>query len=128
VSRILKYAGVRWAILMLPVIALSSYLLLALVPVLGVVRWVKTAENSVDYSLNNTVRNALFLPLTREEKYQAKQAVDTFFVRGGDVLSAGLVYVGVNVLSFDKSGFAWVNFGLVLVWLLVAWQIGRRYA
>src|SRR5690606_14710762 len=103
VSRILKYAGVRWAILMLPVIALSSYLLLALVPVLGVVRWVKTAENSVDYSLNNTVRNALFLPLTREEKYQAKQAVDTFFVRGGDVLSAGLVYVGVNVLSFDKS-------------------------
>jgi hypothetical protein len=33
-------------------------------------------------------RQLLWLPTTREEKYKAKQAIDTFFVRGGDVLSA----------------------------------------
>ena len=39
----------------------------------------------------NTARQLLWLPTTREEKYKAKQAIDTFFVRGGDVLSAAAV-------------------------------------
>lgn len=39
------------------------------------------SENATDYSLNNTVRNMLFLPLSSEEKYSAKQATDTFFAR-----------------------------------------------
>ena len=53
----------------------------ALLPSLAIVRWVKTAENSVDYSLMNTVRQMLFLPTTREEKYKAKQVIDSFVVR-----------------------------------------------
>ena len=56
----------------------------------------KVAENSTDYSLNNTVRNMLFLPCTYEEKFSAKQAIDSFFVRMGDVLSAVLVFVGTH--------------------------------
>ena len=42
---------------------------------LAVLRLAKTAENATDYSLQNTIRQALFLPTTREEKYNAKQAV-----------------------------------------------------
>ncbi len=57
-------------------------------------RWIKTAENATDYSIMNTARQLLWLPTTREEKYKAKQAIDTFFVRGGDVLSAAVVYAG----------------------------------
>ncbi|HWP49550.1 MAG TPA: hypothetical protein VNM22_20495 [Candidatus Limnocylindrales bacterium] len=126
VSRILKYLGIQIAILILPIIALSGYALLAFYPILGVVRWVKIAENATDYSLQNTVRNALFLPTTREEKYKAKQAVDTFFVRAGDVLSAGLVYVGVNKLAFNTKNFALVNLGLVVIWFILAIFIGKK--
>ena len=79
VSRVLKYLGVRVAILVLPLIALGGYLVAAFYPVLAIVRWVKTAENATDYSLQNTVRQVLFLPTTREQKYKAKQAIDTFF-------------------------------------------------
>lgn len=127
VSRIIKYLGIRIGLLVLPVIALGGYAILAFVPVLSVVRWAKTAENATDYSLQNTVRQALFLPTSREEKYKAKQAIDTFFVRAGDVFSAGLVYVGVNWLMFSTGQFAMVNFGLVAVWLIIAVMIGRRY-
>ncbi len=70
VSRIIKYAGVQVALLILPFIALGAYFILAFFPILSVVRWAKTAENSVDYSLQNTVRQVLFLPVTREEKYR----------------------------------------------------------
>ncbi len=127
VSRILKYLGVKFAILILPVIALSGYTLLAFAPVLAFVRWAKTAENATDYSLQNTLRGVLFLPTNREEKYKAKQAIDTFCVRMGDVLSGVLVYVGTVQLSLPVQGFATVNLALVAVWLGLSLVIGRRY-
>jgi AAA family ATP:ADP antiporter len=128
VSRIVKYLGIRIAILFLPIIALGSYGLIAFLPVLGIVRWAKTAENSTDYSLQNTVRQTLFLPLTRDQKYKAKQAIDAFFWRAGDVLSAGLVWIGTTWLALDASGFAKFNILLVLIWLGLSVAIGREYS
>ncbi|HSM09181.1 MAG TPA: MFS transporter [Gemmatimonadota bacterium] len=127
VSRIVKYLGVRVAIMILPAIALGGYALLAFFPLLSVVRWAKTAENSTDYSLQNTVRNILFLPLTREQKYKAKQVTDAFFWRAGDVLSAAVVFVGTTWLSMQTSHFALLNLALVAAWLVIAWRIGTRY-
>jgi AAA family ATP:ADP antiporter len=127
VSRILKYLGVRAAVLALPLLAVMGYAALAFFPVLAVVRWVKTAENATDYSLQNTVRNVLFLPTTREQKYKAKQAIDGFFVRSGDVLSALLVYVGSTTLGFVVTDFARVNLVLALGWVALAVVVGRLY-
>ena len=127
VSRVLKYLGVRVALMILPCIALGGYAILFAMPLLNVVRWAKTAENATDYSLQNTVRQALFLPTTREQKYKAKQVIDTVFVRAGDVLQAAFVYVGVNVLALSTRQFALANLGLVMVWLVLAYRIGVEY-
>lgn len=127
VSRVIKYLGVQLALMILPIIALGAYTLLAFYPVLAFVRWSKTAENATDYSLQNTVRNVLFLPTTREQKYKAKQVVDSFFVRAGDVLSAVVVFVGTTYLAMEAQHFAVFNLALVAVWLAVAVLIGRRY-
>ncbi len=124
VSRILKYLGIRIALLVLPIIALGGYFVIAFIPIMTIIRWAKTAENSVDYSLQNTVRQALFLPTTREEKYKAKQATDTFFVRAGDVLSAVLVGIGTTWCAFQTSHFALFCVGLVIVWFALAVLIG----
>ncbi len=127
VSRIIKYFGARVSLLVLPVIALSGYLLLAFYPLLSIVRWTKTAENATDYSLQNTVRQMIFLPCTREQKYKAKQAIDSFFWRAGDMLAAGVVFVGTTFLAMGTSQFAMVNVALVLVWIVLAVLIGREY-
>lgn len=127
VSRVLKYLGVRVAIFVLPIIALGGYLVAAFYPVLAIVRWVKTAENATDYSLQNTVRQVLFLPTTREQKYKAKQAIDTFFVRSGDVLSAVLVFVGTTLLTLSTQQFAMINIALVCLWLVLAYLIGAEH-
>ncbi len=127
VSRILRFFGVRAALLILPVVAFGGYLILAFYPVLEIVRWAKTAENSTDYSLQNTVRNVLFLPTTREEKYVAKQAIDSIFVRMGDVLSALVVFAGTQWLGMNTHGFALFNLLLVGIWVLLALGIGRRF-
>ncbi len=122
-SRLVKYRGLAGVLLALPLIALGGYSLIAVGAGLSVVRWIKTAENATDYSLMNTARQLLWLPTTREEKYKAKQAIDTFFVRGGDVLSAGVVYAGTSVLHLSVSRFAAVNTALTLVWLAIAGRI-----
>jgi AAA family ATP:ADP antiporter len=126
VSRILKYFGVRVAVMILPVIALAGYMCVVFFPVLSLIRWAKVAENSTDYSLQNTLRGVLFLPTTREEKYKAKQAIDTIFVRAGDALSALLVFTGTH-LSFQTRHFAMVNLVFIAVWIAIAVYIGRKY-
>ena len=128
VSRIVKYLGIPWAVMILPMLSFTAYGIIAVYPALMAVLAAKVAENSTDYSLNNTVRNMLFLPCTYEQKFSAKQAIDSFFVRMGDVLSAALVFVGTSILSLHPRGFAAVNAAIVAAWLLLAWQVGRQYA
>ena len=84
VSRIYRTVGVRGALLIHPVIVAFGYGLLALSPVLGgfvpiftLIRLIKIGENSIDYSLMNTTRHALFLPVDRDAKYEGKTAIDT---------------------------------------------------
>ena len=127
VSRAVKYLGVAGAVLILPLISLGAYNVLMFVPTLWAVLTAKVAENATDYSLNNTVRNMLFLPCSYEQKFSAKQAIDSFFVRMGDVLSALLVFAGTAVWSLHPRGFAAINAVLVVIWLVLAWHVGRGY-
>lgn len=126
VSRIVQYLGVRVALVMVPMIAFGSYALLAAAPLLAWIRVAKIAENGLDYSLHNTVRQMLWLPTTPEAKYKAKAAVDTFFVRAGDVLAAGLV-AGGTALALSARGFAFTNLVIVLAWIVLALLVGRMY-
>jgi AAA family ATP:ADP antiporter len=126
VSRLFKWIGVRGALFVLPVVATLSYGMLALVPVLAIVTIAKILENSTDYSIQNTARHALFLPTSREAKYKAKQAIDSFFWRAGDLVQAGIVFVGLQ-LAFDIRGFALVNLALVAVWFVLAVGIAREH-
>jgi AAA family ATP:ADP antiporter len=127
VSRIFKFWGVRAALFILPLIALGGYAAVLAFPILLVLQWTKIFENSTDYSIQNTTRHALFLPTSREAKYNAKQAIDAFFVRTGDLLQAGVVFVGTEVLALATRGFALVNVALVAVWLILAVGIAREH-
>jgi AAA family ATP:ADP antiporter len=128
VSRIIKHQGVARAVMILPVLSFGVYNVLMFVPLLTAALAAKVVENSTDYSLNNTVRNMLFLPCTYEQKFAAKQAIDSFFVRMGDVLSAGLVFVGTTAVALPARGFAAVNAVLAIVALILAWRVGRHYS
>jgi ATP:ADP antiporter, AAA family len=126
VSRIFRYIGVRGALFILPAIAATGYTAIALIPTFFAVQWTKILENGTDYSVQNTTKQALFLPTSREAKYKAKQAIDAFFVRFGDMLQAGVVFVGVQ-LALGVRGFAIVNMVLIGVWLLITIGIRREH-
>jgi len=127
VSRIFKWLGVRIALLFLPFIALGGYFLIALGSSLMLVHWVKVAENGTDYSLMNTTRHSLFLITSREEKYKAKAATDTFFQRAGDVLSAVLVFLGTTYLALKTEGFATFNVFLIVLMIIICVLVMKEH-
>ena len=126
VSRIFKYMGIGGSLFILPAVALGSYGLFAAVPVLALIRAGKIAENATDYSLQNTARRALFLPTSREAKYKALQAVETFFWRGGDLLSGFATLLIVQVLRLGVRFYALFNVGLVVAWIVIAIALSRE--
>jgi AAA family ATP:ADP antiporter len=126
VSRIFKYIGVRGALFIMPIVALASYSSLAFFPALAIVRIAKILENATDYSIQTTTRHALFLPTSREAKYKAKQAIDSFFWRAGDLLQAVVVFIGVR-LAFDTRAYAITNLVLVAMWLWIVVAIAREH-
>ena len=127
VSRIVKFFGIAGVVLALPFIALGAYTTIALGAGLALIRWMKTAENATDYSVMNTARAMLWLPTSREEKYKGKQTVDTFIVRIGDLLSAGIVFAGINYFQLESTGFAMVNVVMTAVWITIGFLLLREY-
>jgi AAA family ATP:ADP antiporter len=128
VSRVIQLLGVRRGLLVMPVVVLVSWLGFLAFATIGTIRLTKTVENSIDYSLQNTVKQALYLPTSRESKYKAKAAIDGFVFRFADVISAfGLIYVLSDVLALGVRPVAAVNVLLVLLWLVVAVRTGRLH-
>jgi ATP:ADP antiporter, AAA family len=125
-SRLVRWFGIGGVLLALPLVSLSAYSLAALGVSFVVFRWAKTLENATDYSIMNTAKNMLWLVTSREEKYKAKQAVDTFFVRLGDVIAAGAVFAGTS-LGLSRAGFALGNVVVALLWLSLALLLVRWY-
>jgi AAA family ATP:ADP antiporter len=126
VSRIVKYLGLRVALVIMPIASLAGYGAALVAPLLGVISAARVVESSLDYSLSNTTRQALWLSTSRAAKYKAKQVIDTFVVRAGDVLSAALVWIG-SMTSLSPGGFLRANVALCLAWLGFALLLGRVY-
>ena len=126
-SRLLKFGGFGAIAMLLPVIAIISYSVMALLPILIVVKLLKIAENATDYSINNTARHVLWLPVSSEMKYRGKPAIDTLYVRIGDGLAALTVLIGVQMLALTTRQFFIFNVTLVIAWLGFTIMLIREY-
>ncbi|GAA4357316.1 ATP translocase [Kangiella marina] len=127
VARLFRWIGVGASIFILPFVMVINYSLILFFPFFAVVKWALIAENSVNYSIQNTSRHALFLPVSREDKYLSKNTMDTFFYRFGDLMYGASVAIGVNV--FGLGTFEFITFNALLAGLCcwTALAIRKRY-
>jgi AAA family ATP:ADP antiporter len=126
VSRLIRHAGFGWAFAFTPLVVFLGYSSLVFVPTLVLLRLVKISENSLDYSLLNTTKQMLYLPLSRQEKYEARAVIDSFGQRIGDLIQAGVVYLGLNIFSFVYREFIVVVIILSLCNAFLAYLILRE--
>jgi AAA family ATP:ADP antiporter len=125
VSRVMSRFGVRNALLVLPGVAFLEYGTYLVAPILSLFKIAKIGESSLEYSLQNTARQALFLVSSRVEKYVGKTVVDTVVVRTGDALTALVVYAGSRA-ALSTQAFATFNLILISVWVVAVFAIGRE--
>ncbi|WP_251359267.1 ATP translocase [Kangiella sp. TOML190] len=123
VPRLFRWIGVGGSILILPLVTLINYSLIFIFPLMLVVTWAMIAENSVNYSIQNTSRHALFLNISREEKYLSKNTIDSFFYRFGDLLYGGTIALTVGLFALDIKLVIGIAVVLSLMSLWVAFQI-----
>jgi AAA family ATP:ADP antiporter len=126
VSRVLRLVGVRKALLVMPFFALAAYGAAVFFPVVAVMRLVKIGENSLQYSLQDTTRNALFLVARRDEKFVGKTFTDTIAVRLGAIMSSLMVFIGSG-LGWSTRTFLIINVVLAAIWIVFALWIGREH-
>jgi AAA family ATP:ADP antiporter len=127
VSRVIKYLGLRAALVLVPLVSLAGYGATFIVPVIGILFATRVAESTLDYSLSNTVRQALWLVTSREAKYKAKQVVDSFVWRAGDTLSAAVVWTGTH-FAVGLRSFVAFNVLAAIAWVAIAFAAGKGYA
>ena len=127
VSRILNAGGMRALLFATPFISLAAYASMIFVPILGLIKAVKVAENSSTLSIHNTARHMLWLPTSKEMLYQAKPTIDTLFVRLGDGLAALTILIGTRVFYLGTTGFIVINILLVLVWIALSMFLQKEH-
>ncbi|SEA75403.1 ATP:ADP antiporter, AAA family [Desulfuromusa kysingii] len=124
-SRIIKLLGLGWALALIPLLLSVGFLALAFVPTLGVMVCVQVARRSGNYALMKPAREILFVVLDKEQKYKAKNIIDTVIYRSGDVVSAW-VYAGLQALGLGLAAIALIAVPLCGAWAWISYRLGKQ--
>ena len=124
-SLVMTRFGVGAALMFLPIAALLGSVGFLIAPVLLVGSALNTCDNGFSYSINQSAKEVLYVPTTREEKYKAKAFIDMFVQRFAKALAVGVSLV----ITMTFTGFGSVRWlSLVTALILIVWLAAVRYA
>ncbi|MCZ6757305.1 MAG: MFS transporter [Bacteroidetes bacterium] len=126
-ARIVERLGLAWTLALIPLGVAVGFLVLGLAPVLGVLVVMQVLRRAGNFSLTKPAREMLYVVLGKEEKYKAKNFIDTVVYRGGDAVSAW-AYTGLRAIGVSLAGVAFVAVPLAGIWAWVSFRLGRRNA
>ncbi len=125
-GRALGALGVGMTLSLLPLMSVGGFLTLSLTPVLGAVVVFQVARRVTNFALSNPAREVLFVPLSREDKYKAKNLIDTFVYRLGDQVGAW-THAGLAAIGIGSAGIAAAGIPVSLAWVALAAWLGVRH-
>ncbi|MGZ8381097.1 MAG: NTP/NDP exchange transporter [Nitrospira sp.] len=124
-TRVISRFGLVAPLLFLPVISLIGFLGIALWPTLAVYVVFSVLRRMGEYALSKPAREVLFTVVSREEKYKAKNFIDTAISRGGDA-STGWLVTGVKALGATTAHIALACVPLMIAWAWLATVLARE--
>jgi AAA family ATP:ADP antiporter len=124
---LVRRLGLDRALGLIPLIVAAGFLVLAWMPVFGVLMGFQVLRRAGNYALTKPGREMLFTVVSREDKYKAKNVIDTLVYRGGDAVS-GWLFSGLKTLGLGLSGTAVIAAGVSLIWMSLGVWLGRRQA
>jgi ATP:ADP antiporter, AAA family len=124
-GRLMGWIGVTATLCALPLFSIGGFAALAASPVIGVFVAVQVLRRVSNFALARPAREILFTALPREDRYKAKNFIDTVVYRGGDQIAAWS-YAGLLALGLTMTGISLLAVPLSALWLLLSIWLGYR--
>jgi AAA family ATP:ADP antiporter len=126
-GRLLARLGVTPMLALLPALSIAGFVALGFAPTLAVLAAFQVARRATNFAVARPAREVLYIPLAREDKYKAKNFLDTTVYRFGDQVGAW-ADAGLAALGLGIAGIAGAAAPVAAVWLALALWLGRRHA
>ncbi|WP_350206121.1 MFS transporter [Ekhidna sp.] len=124
-ERILRKAGIIFCLILVPIVALFGFLSLGISQSVVVLLIVQVLYRSLNFSIQRPSREVLFTKVSVQEKYNAKNFIDTALYRGGDALS-GWLFAGLSALT-SLQAISFLAIPLAVTWALAGLKSGRLF-
>jgi AAA family ATP:ADP antiporter len=125
-GRLLSRIGATAMLLALPALSVIGFIALGLWTLLPVLVVVGVLRRAGEFAISKPTRETLFTVVDHDDKYQAKNVIDTVIHRGGDA-GASWFTAALKAAGLSLSGMAWVGVPIAVGWLLVAWVLGQAH-
>jgi ATP:ADP antiporter, AAA family len=124
-GRLLKWFGVGVTLAILPALSVVGFTTMGVVPTLALLVIFLTLRRAGNFAIARPARETLFTVVSREDKYKAKNFIDTVIYRAGDQIGAwsspALAWLGLGL-----TGVSFVAAPIAAIWLLVSLWLGRK--
>jgi len=125
-GRLLKKLGTAWTLALIPVLLMFGFLALGLYPSLAVIIVVQVIRRAGNYAIMRPAREVLYVVLNKNEKYKAKNFIDTVIYRGGDAVSAW-AYAGLQAIGLGITAIAFIAIPMAGIWAMIALYLGKQH-
>ena len=128
-SFVMSHFGLGFALMVLPVAALAGSMGFMALPVLGMGSALNTLDNGFSYSINQSAKEALYVPTSKDEKYKAKAFIDMFVQRFAKAVAVG-VSLGITMVFREYSSLRWLSgftVAVIALWIFAAIYAGRSF-
>ena len=124
----LRFVSLKIIHICIPIVHLFNGLVLTLKPSLRTSARAFLTFKALDYSLFRAAKELFYMPLSYDEKYRAKQIIDSFgyrFAKGG---SAGVIeLIRLVVITIPSAAFSIVAMVISGVWGGIVLNLTSRY-
>lgn len=121
---LIRRLGTTFMLCAMPIVAIVGFAALGLWPTLATLVVFGVLRRAGEYAISKPARETLFNVLSPEEKYKAKNVIDTLVVRTGDTASSW-IFTGLKALGLSLAGMSFVAVPIAVMWLGVAAWLGR---
>ena len=126
-GRIIRWLGLTLTLAAVPLLSIIGFTALGAFPLFAMVAVFTVLRRAGNFALTNPAMEVLFTVVKREDKYKAKNVIETVVFRSGDQIAAWS-YSGLAALGLGLSGISYVAIPLSAIFLGLALWLGRRQA
>ena len=126
-GRIIRWLGLAVTLALLPAMSILGFGALGAIPAFETLAIFTVLRRASNFALTNPAMEVLFTVVPREDKYKAKNIIETFVYRGGDQLGAW-VYAGLAAMGLSLAGISFAAVPLGVIWLFLGLWLGKKQA